>query len=389
MDRRHCLRLLAGSALALGSLRTGFAAQRSPRKVVVIGAGIMGAAIAYELAKRGAQVTLLEKHAPASGTTGDSFAYLNASTKSASRPYFGLNWLGMAGWRAWQREPGAALPLQWGGALYWRDEPKSASQLRSTLKTVQSWGYRGRQFEADEVRRLAPTLQMAGFEAGAFYEEEGAVDPKAAVIALLERAKQYGAKVIYPAEVTGFLSTRGKVTGVCTGEAEFAAETVVVTAGFDSQALTRMLDVQVPLKSSTGILVHTKPQPRLLDRVVFAPGSTIRQMVDGRIVSSNAHEGANLDLDPTELGRRILASASKYLPQIENAEIERVSMGQRVIPADSFPIVGFAPKLEQLYVSVTHSGITLAPVLARLAATEILDGVKVDLLDGFRPSRFA
>ncbi len=76
----------------------------------MIGAGIVGAAIAYELAKRGVAVTLLEKSKAAAGATGDSFAYLNASTKTGSRPYFQLNWLGMAGWRIWQREPGAALP---------------------------------------------------------------------------------------------------------------------------------------------------------------------------------------------------------------------------------------------------------------------------------------
>lgn len=390
MDRRQCLRLLAASAFAAAPFGSVLAAgYRAPRKVVIVGAGIIGAAIGYELAKRGAQVTILERNVPASGATGDSFAYLNASTKASSRPYFGLNWLGLAGWRAWQQEAGAALPLQWGGSVYWRDERNAADRLLATLKTLQSWGYDGERIEAEAIRRQIPAANVDAVAAGAFYQEEGAVDPVGAVTALLARAKQHGAAVIHPAEVTGFLVSQGRVRGVRTRDGELAADTVVVAAGFDSQALAQGLDVQLPLTSSNGILLHTKPQPRLLERVVFAPGSTIRQDLDGRIISSNGHEGADANLDPAEIGQRILASASRYLPQIQHAGIERVSVGRRVIPADTFPIVGFAPKVEQLYFSVTHSGITLAPVLARFAATEILEGISVDLLNGFRPGRFA
>src|SRR5580698_2698888 len=121
MNRRQILKSLtvASSIAAFSRLRAA-----SPTRVVVIGAGILGASIAYHLAKRGAQVTVLEKTAPASGATGDSFAYLNASTKP-SRPYYDLNLLGIAGWRRLQLEFGGALPLQWGGAVYWRNDAQA------------------------------------------------------------------------------------------------------------------------------------------------------------------------------------------------------------------------------------------------------------------------
>lgn len=388
MDRRQSLKLLAASALALAPLRSLRAAPR-PSKVVVIGAGIMGAAIGYELAKRGAQVTILERAAPASGTTGDSFAYLNASTKVASRPYFGLNWLGLAGWRIWEHETGAALPLQWGGAVYWRDDAERAGQLASSVKTLQQWGYDAEPAALDDVRRLLPSVEVADVSGGAFYSEEGAVDPVGAVDALLARATRHGARVIHPAEVVDFAVSAGRVARVRTRDAEFPADTVVVAAGLGSQQLAQRLDVRLPLKPSSGVLLHTQPQPRLLDKVVFAPGSSFRQTLDGRIVGSSSHEGAPSGLDAEDAGRRILAAASRYLPQIRNAAIARVSVGQRVVPADTFPVAGFAPKVGNVYVAVTHSGITLAPVLARWAAAEILDGISVDLLDGFRPQRFA
>ncbi|NPB39923.1 FAD-binding oxidoreductase, partial [Shigella sonnei] len=88
-------------------------------------------------------------------------------------------------------------------------------------------------------------------------------------------------------------------------------------------------------------------------------------------------------------GKTIQDAAACYLPALGKAEIERVSIGQRVVPRDSLPVVGFAPRLGGLYVAVTHSGVTLAPALGRLAALEILDGVVADPLANYRLGRFA
>lgn len=391
MDRRQALQLLAASAFALGTAQSGLAAAPRPsrKKVIVIGAGILGAAIGYELAKRGAEVTILDRTGPAAGATGNSFAYLNASTKSSSRPYFTLNWLGMAGWRAWQQETGAILPLKWGGAVFWRDTAAGAAELARSLDAVRGWGYAGQSVDGDHLRRLLPTATVAGEPSGAFFPEEGSVDPAEAVAALLARAKQLGAKTIFPADVSGLVVKDGQIRGVRTREGELPADAVVLAAGLGSQALAQGLGVALPLTSSPGILIHTRPQPKLLDRLAFAPHSTFRQTLDGQIIASaSGHEGAGGAGDPAEIGRAILKNAAEYLPQIRDAKIDRVTVGQRVLPGDGFPVVGFAPNIGQLYVAVTHSGVTLAPVIGRWAATEILDGATVDLLNGFRPARF-
>lgn len=94
--------------------------------VVVAGAGIIGASIAYHLAKRGARLTLLERERPAAGTTRNSFAWLNASSKSP-RGYYELNLAGMLGGRRLAIEIGPSLPVQWGGGLQWC---KPQEQLR-------------------------------------------------------------------------------------------------------------------------------------------------------------------------------------------------------------------------------------------------------------------
>ena len=85
-----------------------------------------------------------------------------------------------------------------------------------------------------------------------------------------------------------------------------------------------------------------------------------------------------------EIRRRV----EEYLPQLKGVPINRVTLGHRVMPQDEYPILGFAEACPNLYVAATHSGVTLAPLIGQLAALEILDGVQVDMLKPYRPSRF-
>jgi FAD dependent oxidoreductase len=114
MDRRsflaRCLLTMLGAPLFAG-LKNG--------RVVVAGAGIVGASIAYHLAKRGAQVTILEKQRSGAGATQNSFAWINANFSKQPRSYFDLNLAGLAGWRRLHLEIGNELEVQWGGSVEW------------------------------------------------------------------------------------------------------------------------------------------------------------------------------------------------------------------------------------------------------------------------------
>ena len=79
---------------------------------------------------------------------------------------------------------------------------------------------------------------------------------------------------------------------------------------------------------------------------------------------------------------------SAVLPHLSKAPIEKVTLGFRPLPKDSHPIVGFPAGHPDIYITVMHSGITLGPLIGRLAATEILDGVRVDPLAPYRLERF-
>jgi glycine/D-amino acid oxidase-like deaminating enzyme len=149
-----------------------------------------------------------------------------------------------------------------------------------------------------------------------------------------------------------------------------------------------MAGVQVPLKPSPGVLVHTVPQQPVLGRVVLSPIAHMKQKPDGRIVTGSGFGGTPATDTSPETGQRFLAHAAEVLPLFGSMRVERVTLGWRPLPKDEFPVVGFPKGRRDVYITVMHSGMTLSPLIAKLAAAEILDGVEVDMLSPYRLERF-
>ena len=236
--------------------------------------------------------------------------------------------------------------------------------------------------DESEISRLLPGVTPGPLGAALFSELEGTVDPVQATNVLLKKAQQFGAKVEYPCEVTGIgngriISSRGTVeSGV-----------LVIASGVDTPRLAQMAGIRVPLKNSPGLLAHTAPHARLLDRIALAPGANIKQNPDGRIVTGTDFGASAITEASREAGTALLKNAAQFLPKLKEASLETVTLGHRVLPEDGLPIVGFVSP--NLYIAAMHSGMTLAPIIGQVAATEILDGASVDLLTPFRLSRFA
>jgi glycine/D-amino acid oxidase-like deaminating enzyme len=373
MRRRHFVGLLSAS------IASGFA---ESDRVIIAGAGIIGASIAYHLARRGARVTILEKQRPGAGATQNSFAWLNSFSKQP-HSYYELNLLGIHGWRRWSLEMND-LKVQWGGSVQWREPGRASDALRKQVAQLELVGYSAHMIQTGDIAALLPGIDPGPAGAACFADQEGTVDPVQALNTVLAHAKAAGAKVEYPCEVTGIRIAGGRVTGVDTTRGAMETDYLVVAAGVDTTKVAAMANVKVPLKDSPGALAHTKPSARMLDRLVMAPGANIKQNPDGRIVTGTDF-GASKAVD----GRELLKNAARFLPKLNGLEVETVTLGHRVLPVDDHPIVGFAASCPNFYIAAMHSGMTLAPVIGQIAATEILDGASVDLLSDYRPGRFA
>jgi glycine/D-amino acid oxidase-like deaminating enzyme len=388
LRRRTLLQLFLGAAFAHVPRRSAAA----PARIVIAGGGIIGANLAYRLARRGAGVTLLERTRPASGATANSFAWINATYSKQPRTYFNLNRLGIEAWLAIDRELRGDLPVRWGGSVEWYADGRRADQLRDEVRRHQAWGYPTHLIDDAALRELEGHIAPGRVAAAAHAEIEGSADPVRATEVLLERAARDGARVVYPAEVTGLDERNGRLRAVRTTGGDVEADVLIVACGTDTPRVAAMAGIRVPLKESPGVLVHTTPQPRVLERVVLSPLGHMKQKPDGRIVTGSDFGGTPTKDASRDAGARFLKSASEVLPALGASEVEKVTLGWRPLPDDDFPVIGFAtrsPGRRDVYITVMHSGVTLSPLVAHLAAIEILDGIDAEPLEPYRPARFS
>ena len=368
--------------------------------VVVVGAGILGASIAYHLTLHGVRVTLVDAGQPGEGATRVAFAWLNAYGKTPFS-YHDLNRRSIDMWAGFARRLG--IDVTWGGELRWAATTDGAAALAAQATALQAWGYPTRILNAVEVHQLEPDMHFDGFTAASYTYSDGHVDTAAVMRACLAAMRERDAVVRAGSAVTGVEIDRSRAgaaraAGVRLGDDAVSCDTVVLAGGADMPALAEMAGIQVPHYHTFGATLLTQPLPPLFKNIALLhsprerhPLINVRQLPDGAVMiqsgaPDNTQEGDRGATD-AEVAQ-IAADAGAVLPILRGVEIAEVRRGRRPIPQDGRSIVGFAPEVANVYVATTHSGITLTPLIGAFAAIEIAHGASIDLLAPFRPERF-
>ena len=364
-------------------------------KTIVIGAGVIGASVAYRLAQAGAAVTVLEATRIGGGTSGISFAWTNAHNKPP-KPYHDLNVAGMRAHAALADEFGVTPWWHGGGSLEWEAEPDRPAQAEN-LERLRSWGYAAEWITRRQVQELEPDLDGAaiGDAPVAFFPQEGWLDPVVYAQAMLSAARRrHGAVVVCGARVVDLSMAGDRVTGVRLADSRhFEADTVVNCAGRWTNEAIRDAGLHLPLAPTVGFLVLTPPVAAGLRRVVRTGVVDARPDGAGRLMLHWNPTDAILSFD-TRLSpsmpeaRDLVRRARRLLPSIGEVEPEAVRIAIRPIPGDRLSAIGPMPRISGYYVAVTHSGVTLAPFLGRAVADEIVGGRQRAELADFRPARF-
>jgi glycine/D-amino acid oxidase-like deaminating enzyme len=346
--------------------------------VVVVGAGIVGAAVTYELARAGAEVVLLDKALPASGVTGVSFAWIGGprggDAADGSTP---LRHRVLREYRRLEAEvPG--VRVRWCGAMVWRNEEVPA--LAQLLPHERLIGPPG-------VLQLEPQLAKPPSEA-VYLESDGAVDPVAVTQALVRAARSHGARLLATCAVTGLRVERGRVTGVVTSDGFLPATTVVIAAGADTPVLCALLGLDVPIRPSPALLLRFAAPPGLVRTLVATPDLEVREASPGRLLAAAAYQGEVDERELLRAGERIRSCLMATFHQMKGLRLDSVHVGARPMPVDGLPVIGPVPGVDGAYLAVMHSGVTLAPAVGPLVASEVVNGVQADELAGLRPHRF-
>ncbi|WP_298912468.1 FAD-dependent oxidoreductase [uncultured Roseobacter sp.] len=356
-------------------------------KIIVIGAGIMGALMSYRLAEAGADVTLLEAGQPASAASGASFGWINANF-FLNEDHFRLRFAGINAHRRLLRDLGTRA-IGWPGALVWEEKGGRFDAQYNTLKEL---GYSVRAVNATEFATLEPHVVPP--ERALLFEEEAVVDLVALTGDALCAATANGAKLISGVRATDLIVGNGEIVGVRTGAGDLQADQVVVSAGVGTQALLQNVDVPVPMLHRPGLILRSEVLPPLLYHVLAAPDQELRQTPEGYLLAPTAANHQADDADriaetPDVLADRAALRVQKMLDRA--FRWERVSMAERPMPEDGLPVIGPCGP-QGLYAVTMHSGATLAPLVAELATAEImgvgLSGERTRLLSPYRPQRF-
>ncbi len=354
-------------------------------RILIIGGGVIGTAIACHAQAGGAQVTLIDAGAPRASDA--SFGWINASFY-LSHDHFRLRAEGLEAYRRLSRD--LDLPLTQTGCLSWEFEGAELTRVADELGAL---GYPVRKVDAAHMAALEPELCGAP-EEGLLFETEGVAEPRALVTRLEEAARAKGARVIKGLSATALTLENGRVRGVQTPVGTLWADTIVVAAGTASEGLMATAGVPLPMLPRPAYILETPPRPPMLSRVLATAGGEVRQRANGALVmpTSAAHQrddAAALEDTPDQAAAAALERLAQVLPAAGRDWAE-VRLGHRPMPADGLPVIGLA--LPGLYAATMHSGLTLAAITGELAAQEICDGpsnTSQALLASFRPARFA
>ena len=394
-------------------------------RVAVVGAGIVGGAIAFHLARRGAQVTLIDAGEPGMGATSHSFAWINSFGKEP-RHYGALNRRSLDTWDRFARLLDADIGLRWGGQLAWAATDADADTLARKVTKLQSWGYVARMIDEAEMQRLEPGLRPGTVKAAAYSDNDGHVQGTLVARTCARRVQQLGGSLMFGSPVTGLAMHAGQVTavqlaggplpdaavpggsgaggsadasapGTSVARAEVACDAVVLAAGVATTRLAAMAGVYVPQEESPGVVVRTEPMAPVLRTVaaLYAPPTGrrglkvhVRQSPDGVVMMGEGSQESLARDDSPRHAAEILARAAVYLPELASATPVPVPVGYRPMPVGGLPVLGYTRSVPNLYLALMHSGITLAPLVGELATMEVLDGARVDILEPYRPERF-
>jgi glycine/D-amino acid oxidase-like deaminating enzyme len=349
----------------------------STRHVIVIGAGIIGASLAYHLARAGARVTVIADRSGGQATPA-SFAWINASFGN-DQAYFRLRYDSIARWRQLEQEL-PDLGTSWGGSITY---DMSEADLHRYVAEFGARGYPLRLVDAAEARILEPHL-LAPPHLAVYAEAEGAVEPLAAVAALLAAS----AAAELHTRVHGFDLLGGRAISVMTDDGPVEADTFVLAAGTATARLLATAGISLKLDAPPGLILYTTPVRRLLRRLIIAPDIHIRQSRTGEIVAGSDFGGSPVERGPMTIAAELMGLIHAMVRGSEEVSMARYTIGYRPTPGDGLPIVGRVPAVEGLYVAVMHSGITNAPAIGAYAAEEILHERRHELIGPYGIERF-
>lgn len=371
--------------------------------VVVVGAGISGAASAYELATSGLKVVLIDRYGPAAMASGWTLAGVRQSGRHPAELPLARRAVSL--WNTLAERLGAPTHYRRRGNLRLARTPDELASLAAMVEGQRAAGLDLSLLDARQVAALAPAVSPAVF-GGSYCPTDGHADPQATVQAFVDAAVRAGAETRFGEDVLSIDTADGRVTGVTTGAGRIPAGRVILAAGVLGNRLLQPLGLSVPLRVRLVTAVRTAPAAPVLDQVIGVANADCagRQEVTGRfrftggstewtgeIEDAALKEGARPRVRPPTRGvADAIRLCGAAIPAVLDTPIDEIWAGLIDQTPDALPVLQSVADPAGLIIAMGFSGhgFCLGPVTGQIAAA-MAQGLPMDLpLEPFALARF-
>ncbi|WDV44398.1 FAD-binding oxidoreductase [Clostridiaceae bacterium M8S5] len=349
-------------------------------EVVIIGGGISGCSIAYNLAKKGVKnIVVIEKSYLASGSTGRCGAGI--------RQQFGMEMnckLAMESIKFFQTaneelEYDGDIEFKQGGYLMVATTEKEDEQFKKNIELQRSLGIKVDRLTPKEATKIVPYLNTDIMTSATFCQSDGHLNPFLTTDAYAKAAKRLGVKFYLYTEVIGIKKENGKIKSVITNKGEIATNIVVNAAGGYSKHIGDMVSVDIPVFSERHQILVTEPVEATQGPMVMSFSLNIycQQTPHGSFIMGRGDNTEPRDLRITSSWKfmeEMAKTVTNLLPPIGKLRVVRQWAGLYNITPDHHPILGTVDELEGFYLAIGFSGhgFMLAPVTGLLIAQQII-----------------
>jgi glycine oxidase len=346
-------------------------------KVTVVGAGVIGCAVAYELACRGARVELVDARGPGRGATGSSAGILAPLIEGHSQALLRLGTCSVALWddfvRRVQAESGLTIEYERSGTLQIAHNESQAAELLSLARRLESAGVQHAVLDGPRALKLEPGLSHRTSLA-LLVPAHGFVGPAPLTDALVRAATGRGVSL---------------VQARATSPEDIRSDAVVIAAGsWSAEFVTAPQPFVKPIR---GQLLALAMDHRPATRVIWGTDCYLVPWKDGTVLVGATVEDVGFDERTTTAGLRgLLNAAVDLMPGLEHAQFREARAGLRPKTPDELPAIGRSSTLPHVFYATGHyrNGVLLAPLTAALIADLVLDGRERPELADVRPDRF-
>lgn len=377
---------------------------KSGHDLIVIGAGVVGAACAYYAARAGVDVLVVDRGTIASGTSSHGEGNILVSDKEAG-PELDLALLSQSVWRTDLAEYAGLWEYQDKGGVVVAATEQAARSLRTLTAEQRNNGVDAVDLDRSDLPSYEPNL-TTDLAAGAYYPGDAQVQPMLATAQLLRLSREYGAMVRIGTEVTGLLRDRDRVTGIETPDGSIVADNVLNAAGPWAGTIADVAGVYLPVLPRRGFVLVTEPLPVTVRHKVYAAeyvqnvGSSdaglqtspvIEGTEAGSILIGSSRERVGFDDTVSVRVLRTMAQkAIALFPRLSGASVLRHYHGFRPYCPDHLPVIGPDPRAPGLWHACGHegAGIGLAAGTGVLFAQALTGAPTALPLEPYAPQRF-